>query len=162
VALKMILGGSHAGADELQRFRREAEALASLQHPHIVQIYEIGEANLGTGARCPYFSLEFCPEGSLSGRLRGKPLPPREAARLVAVLAEAIHTAHEHGIVHRDLKPGNVLLAHPAALTVIAAEEEAAPLAGLVPKVTDFGLAKRFETGEGQTASGAVLGTPGY
>ncbi|MCI0457082.1 MAG: bifunctional serine/threonine-protein kinase/formylglycine-generating enzyme family protein [Gemmataceae bacterium] len=140
VALKMILAGPHAGPEELARFRTEAEAVAQLQHPQIVQVYEIGEAE----GRA-YFSLEFVEGGSLAGQLHGAPLPARRAAQLVEVLARAIHFAHQHGIIHRDLKPANVLL---------TAEGQ--------PKITDFGLAKKLEGGTGQTRSGDVMGTPSY
>jgi hypothetical protein len=139
VALKMVLAGGHAGPDELARFRTEAEAVARLNHPGIVQIYEVGEHQ-----GLPYFSLEFCPGGSLAQKLGGTPLPARQAAELVEALARAVEAAHRAGVVHRDLKPANVLL---------TAEGKA--------KVTDFGLAKKL--GEaGQTASGAVMGTPSY
>ncbi|HEV3256653.1 MAG TPA: protein kinase [Gemmataceae bacterium] len=146
VALKMILAGSHAGAAELARFRTEGEAVARLQHPNIVQIHEVGEAD-----GLPFFSLEFCPGGSFASKLDGTPLPPGQAAQLVETLARAMHVAHQAGIVHRDLKPANVLLA-----------------ADGTPKVTDFGLAKKLEgaqgvsTPGGLTASGAVMGTPSY
>jgi WD40 repeat protein len=139
VALKMILVGGHAGPAELARFRAEAEAIARLQHPNIVQIHEVGEHEGG-----PFFSLEFCPGGSLERKLAGTPLPPEEGAALVETLARAMQAAHDKGIIHRDLKPGNVLLAEDGT-----------------PKVTDFGLAKRL--GEaGQTTTGAVMGTPPY
>jgi serine/threonine protein kinase len=139
VALKMILAGAHAGLEQLERFRTEAEAIARLQHPHIVQIHEVGEQ-----AGLPFLSLEFCPDGSLEKKLQGTPLVPKEAAALVEKLAHAMHAAHGKGVIHRDLKPANVLLAEDGA-----------------PKITDFGLAKKL--GEaGQTASGAVLGTPSY
>src|SRR5439155_2815046 len=105
VALKMVLAGAHAGALQLARFFPEAEAVARLQHPNIVQIYEVGEHDGLT-----FFSLEFVEGGSLDGRLRGTPLPPREAARLVETLARAVHAAHRQGVVHRDLKPANILL----------------------------------------------------
>src|SRR3954471_20584929 len=102
VALKMILLG--AGADQT-RFRLEAEAIAKLQHPNVVQVFEVGEHN-GT----PYFTLEFCGGGSLEKKLNGTPLEPADAAALLERLAGAIQHAHERGIVHRDLKPANVLL----------------------------------------------------
>jgi hypothetical protein len=140
VALKMVRGGAHAGEEELARFRAEAEVVARLQHPNIVQIHEIGEAD-----GHPFFSLEFCPGGNLADKLAGTPLPPREAARLVETLARAMQAAHEAGIIHRDLKPANVLL-----------------LADGTPKITDFGLAKKLDGAPGQTASGAIMGTPSY
>jgi WD40 repeat protein len=139
VALKMILAGGHAGAQDRARFKAEAEAIARLQHPNIVQVHEVGEHG-----GLPFFSLEFCPGGSLAQKLRGDPLPAREAARLVELLAGAVQAAHAAQVVHRDLKPANVLLA-----------------ADGTPKVTDFGLAKRLDEA-GQTASGAVMGTPSY
>src|SRR4051812_37253647 len=105
VALKMILAGEYAGAHELARFSSEAQAVARLQHPHIVQVFEVGEHE-----GHPYFSLEFCPEGSLDHKLRGNPLPAREAAHLMEVLARAMHAAHRADVVHRDLKPANILL----------------------------------------------------
>jgi WD40 repeat protein len=140
VALKVILGGSLAGPDELRRFRAEAEAVARLQHPHVVQIFEVGDHN-----GLPYFSLEYCGGGSLAAQLNGTPQPPREAAPLVETLARAMHAAHQQGIVHRDLKPANVLLTAEGT-----------------PKITDFGLAKKLDDAAGPTASGAIVGTPSY
>ena len=139
VALKMILAGGHARAADLARFRTEAEAIARLQHPNIVQVYEVGESG-GT----PFFSLEFCAGGSLDRKLNGTPLPGREAARLLETLANAMHAAHAKSVIHRDLKPANVLLAEDGT-----------------PKITDFGLAKKLDD-VGQTASGAIMGTPSY
>jgi WD40 repeat protein len=140
VAIKMILAGSHASSQDLIRFLGEAEAIAKLQHPNIVQVYEVGQCD-----GKPYFSLEFCAGGSLAHKLNGTPLPPREAAKLVETLAHAVEHAHEAGIVHRDLKPANVLLGS-------ADDTE--------PKITDFGLAK--QAGSDLTASGAIMGTPSY
>src|SRR5579883_1377104 len=108
VALKMILAGANADPAQLERFRAEAEAVARLQHPYIVQIYEIGEHD-----GCPYFSLEFVDGGTLAQKLIHAPQPPRLAAQLVRLLALAMHSAHQKGIIHRDLKPGNILLAVP-------------------------------------------------
>jgi serine/threonine-protein kinase len=140
VALKMVLGGIHASPDELERFRREAEAVAKLQHPNIVQIYEVGDCD-----GRPYLSLEFVGGGSLAQKLNGLPTAGTKAAELVATLARAIHVAHERGIVHRDLKPANVLLTDDGT-----------------PKITDFGLAKRLDRDSGRTRSGAIMGTPAY
>ncbi len=140
VALKMILAGEYAGERELARFRTEAEAVARLQHPNIVQIFEVGEHD-----GHPYFSLEFVDGGSLAQKLDGTPLPPQQAARLVETLARAMHAAHQAGVVHRDLKPANVLLTSDGT-----------------PKITDFGLAKRLDGDAGQTQSGAIMGTPSY
>jgi tetratricopeptide (TPR) repeat protein len=145
VAVKLMRTGD-AGEEERKRFTREAQAVARLQHPNIVQIYEVGEA----GGQ-PFFSLEFVEGESLARRLNGTPLAARQAAALVEVLARAIHYAHGKGIIHRDLKPSNVLL---------AGTRETA-LEQCTAKVTDFGLAKRLDSG-GDTVSGSVLGTPSY
>jgi serine/threonine protein kinase len=109
VALKMILAGGHAGAEERQRFLAEAESIAAIKHPGIVQIHDFG-----THEGLPFFALEFCDGGALAARLNGTPLPPREAARVVEQLARAMAAAHEQGIIHRDLKPANVLLTNPS------------------------------------------------
>ncbi len=105
VALKMVLAGAHASPEQRTRFRTEAEASARLQHPHIIQIYEVGEAD-----GQPYLAMEYVEGGSLAAWLNGKPQPPRAASSLVATLAVAVHHAHQRGIVHRDLKPANILL----------------------------------------------------
>jgi serine/threonine-protein kinase len=145
VALKMILAGGQAGEQDQARFRSEAQAAARLRHPNIVAVHEVDEFEVGEQVRLPFFSLELVEGGTLAQRLQGAPQPPREAAALVEVLARAIQHAHENGVVHRDLKPANVLLA-----------------ADGTPKVSDFGLAKRLDGAPGQTASGAVMGTPSY
>src|SRR5262249_40478652 len=105
VAVKMLLAGAYAGVEELARFRREAEAVAALRHPNIVQIHDAGEV----GGR-PYFTMEYVEGGTLAQQLAGKPQPPGRAAELVAILASAVQFAHEHGFIHRDLKPSNILL----------------------------------------------------
>jgi eukaryotic-like serine/threonine-protein kinase len=140
VALKMILIAGHAPAADLVRFRTEAEAMARLQHPNIVQIYEIGEHE-----GLPFFSLEFCPGGSLDQQLDSTPQPPLLAAQMVQTLARAMQVAHQANVIHRDLKPANILL-----------------LADGTPKITDFGLAKKLDEQSGATRSGAVMGTPSY
>jgi tetratricopeptide (TPR) repeat protein len=156
VALKIIRAGGSAGPDELARFHTEAEAIAQLQHPHIVQIYETGERD-----GLPYFSLEFVGGGNLKDYLAGVPLPPRDAAMLAETLARAVFAAHERGIIHRDLKPANILLAGDA-LVRPTPDGARLPAAALIPKITDFGLAKRLDTDSGQTQAGQVMGTPSY
>jgi len=148
VALKMILAGGHAGSDDLARFRREAEAVAALQHPNIVQIYEVGERD-----GLPYFSLELVEGGSLAERLTGTPWPPRPAARLMTALAQAMHYAHARGILHRDLKPANILLVSGGGVRGEPSKNPSADdppctthHAPLTPKITDFGLAKQAGT----------------
>src|SRR5262249_54119877 len=110
----------------------------------------------------PFFSMELCEGGSLARRLDGVPLPPEEAAALVESLAEAIQAAHGAGIVHRDLKPQNVLVAVGQAFQPDRNEEGRLESLTYSAKVTDFGLAKRVEVQAGQTATGAILGTPSY
>jgi WD40 repeat protein len=161
VALKMILAGGHSTAEARSRFETEAHAVARLQHPGIVQIHEFGEVD-----GLPFFSLEYMEGGSLQQALAGKPLPPRQAALLAEHLARAVQFAHERGIVHRDLKPANVLLTgEPGPVRAGSATSGGADgtgLANLVPKITDFGLAKLLDSDSRQTHSGAVLGTPCY
>ncbi len=140
VAIKMILAGEHAGAEQAARFLAEARAVARLQNPNIVQIHEIGEHN-----GLPYFSLEYVDGGNLATRLKGTPPSDMEAARLVELLARTVHYAHGRNIVHRDLKPANILLT----------------LDG-VPKIADFGLAKVLNEDSGATRTGVISGTPSY
>jgi hypothetical protein len=140
VALKMVLPGAGSSADLLERFRAEAQAVARLRHPNVVQIYDVAEHD----GRA-YLALEYVEGGSLEGRLKGQPQPPRQAAELLRVLAGAVQAAHEAGIVHRDLKPANVLVT-----------------ADGTPKVTDFGLAKELHADRQRTQTGQVVGTPGY
>ncbi|MBY0230979.1 MAG: protein kinase, partial [Gemmataceae bacterium] len=138
VALKMLLAGGWATPEDRRRFRTEAEALAHVKHPGIVQVHASGEHE-----GRPWLCLEFCPGGSLAPRLRA-PMQPREAALLVEKLARAVHHAHQAGIVHRDLKPGNVLFGEDGQ-----------------PRVGDFGLARRLEDTL-HTGTGSILGTPAY
>lgn len=138
-ALKMVRGHDRADPRHLIRFLAEAEAVAAVQHPHVVRVYDFGHSD-----GRPYLAMELLPGGSLADRLRSGPLDPRHAAALLAKLAGAVQAFHDLGIVHRDLKPANVLFD--------AAGE---------PKVTDFGLAKRG-TGSDLTATQAVMGTPAY
>ncbi|HEX4607824.1 MAG TPA: serine/threonine-protein kinase, partial [Urbifossiella sp.] len=140
VALKVVSAGGHAGPRELARFRIEAEAVARLQHPNIVQIHETGAAD-----GRPYCALEFIDGGTLESRVAGRPMPARDAARTAEVLARAMQLAHSRNVVHRDLKPSNVLLA-----------------ADGTPKITDFGLARQLDSDGGETQAGAVMGTPSY
>jgi WD40 repeat protein len=159
VALKMIRDASLADGESVARFRAEAAAAAQLQHPNIVQVYEIGDHR-----GLPYFSLEYVAGGSLAARLGGEPQPPRSAAQLVETLARAVGAAHQRGVVHRDLKPANVLLAADSTSPGATSPALHGPQStdyGL-PKVTDFGLAKRLDDDSGQTRSGTVMGTPSY
>jgi WD40 repeat protein/serine/threonine protein kinase len=164
VALKMILARAHATLEQKVRFQIEAEAIAALQHPNIVQLYEVGECD-----GLPFFSLEFVEGGSLDDLLKerratGKPLVPREAAALVETLARAMHYAHSHGVIHRDLKPANILLAPASGGGADVAGSAPPPKAGAnwVPKITDFGLAKRLDEAGAVSQSGAIMGTPDY
>jgi WD40 repeat protein len=157
VALKMIGGSGSAGVSELVRFRVEAEAVARLQHPNIVQAFETGE----TDGR-PFLVLEFVDGGSLAEQLRG-PVPARQSAALLETLARATSYAHQRGIIHRDLKPGNILM---AGANGPSADAAGGPAAGACPhgepKIADFGLAKLIVGGADGSRWGAVLGTPAY
>jgi serine/threonine-protein kinase len=140
VALKMLISGELASSEEVERFKAEARAIAALDHPNIVSIYDVGEY-----AGRPFFSMKLYESGSLADRIAHGPLPSQEAALTVRTVAEAIHHAHLHQIIHRDLKPGNILLDRAGK-----------------PCVTDFGLAMRLDGKDPRTLSGTVLGTPGY
>ncbi len=171
VALKMVLNGAHAGPKELARFRAEAGVIARLQHPNIVQIYDVGEAS-----GRPYFALEFVAGGSLAQHLRGTPQPLRPAAQLVETLARAVHAAHASGVVHRDLKPANILLVPTDQGTAVGPENTQSADArtakrgvlNAIPKITDFGVAKCVAGGgeapgpRSPTVTGELLGTPQY
>lgn len=140
VAVKMLLAGAYAGPHELERFRREAESIAGLRHPNIVQLYDAGDWE-----GRPYFTMEFMDGGSLGAALAGTPQHATKAAGCLAALARAVQVAHSSGIVHRDLKPGNILIA-----------------ADGTPKIADFGLARRLERDPALTLSAAGVGTPSY
>jgi tetratricopeptide (TPR) repeat protein/predicted Ser/Thr protein kinase len=140
VALKILLAGAHARPENRARLRTEAAAVARLQHPNIVQIYEVGDQE-----GRPYLAMEYVEGGSLARRMARAPVPARRAADLVATLARAVQHAHQRHIIHRDLKPANVLLTEDGQ-----------------PKITDFGLAKVLVGGDGPTQSGEILGTPSY
>jgi WD40 repeat protein/tRNA A-37 threonylcarbamoyl transferase component Bud32 len=158
VALKMVLAGPHAQARELTRFRQEAEAVARLHHPNIIQVFDIGEAE-----GIAYFALEYVEEGSLVQRLRGDPQALESSVRLIETLASAVHFAHRRGIVHRDLKPANILLAGSAAGDLGHKEFNLAySPATYQPKIADFGLAKRIDEKGSRAQSVEVVGTPSY
>src|SRR6266487_3515665 len=140
VALKVISLGQWSSKAHLKRFRREAEAAASLDHPSIVPIYEVGERD----GSC-YFSMKFVEGGQLDEVVRQTPMSIRQAVELIAKVARTVHYAHEHGILHRDIKPGNILL---------DAKGE--------PHLTDFGLARLVESESSVTQTLDVLGTPSY
>ncbi len=140
VALKMIPAGAGASPQTRARFHTEALAAGRLQHPHIVQIHDIGEH----GGQ-PYFSLELVEGGTLYQKLAGQPQPVGDTVRLIETLARAVYHAHQHGIIHRDLKPTNILLS-----------------ADGTPKISDFGLAKSLEEDSSQTRTGTIVGTPNY
>jgi eukaryotic-like serine/threonine-protein kinase len=171
VALKMLLNWTHPGEKELARFRAEADAIARLQHPNIVQIYDVGDV-----AGRPYFVLEHVAGGNLATHLRGTPQSVRRAAQFLEVLARAVQVAHANGVVHRDLKPSNILLVpdreHAAsAIDTTRSRDgldaDGSPLTS-VPKIADFGLAKiaygdrDAQRQSGLTATGDFLGTPSY
>jgi serine/threonine protein kinase len=175
VALKMLLAGEHASPRLLDRFRSEAEAVAQLHHPNIVQLYEFGKAG-----ELPFFALEYIEGGSLAAKLREGLQPYRDSAQLVTTLARAVHYAHQRGIIHRDLKPANILLQELTTETPRHREDKKderremtstsfsssrclrVSVVSCIPKITDFGLAKRLERSDGPTQTGDVLGTPSY
>jgi serine/threonine protein kinase/mono/diheme cytochrome c family protein len=170
VAVKMLRNDFHPRPQQMARFWGEAEAVAKLQHPHIIQVYDFGEAD-----GRPYFSMELVEGGNLAQKLAGNPMPPAQAAEIVAMLADAVHYAHQRGVVHRDLKPANILIQKEAAAdTETRSERKTVSGAAFfstssVVKITDFGLAKRLYSDSNgsdvpghQTQSGVILGTPSY
>jgi tRNA A-37 threonylcarbamoyl transferase component Bud32 len=140
VALKTIRTEGKLRPDRFARFQIEAEAVAQLRHPNILQIFEIGKVE-----DLPFVSLELLAGGSLKDRLEGTPQPSHAAAEQITTLARAVEAAHQAGIIHRDLKPANILFTAEGTL-----------------KVTDFGLAKRLGTESDQTESGQIMGSPSY
>jgi WD40 repeat protein/tRNA A-37 threonylcarbamoyl transferase component Bud32 len=162
-ALKMVLAGEFASPTQEVRFRLEAELAARVHHPNIVQVFEIGSYQ-----DRPYLAMEWVDGGSLADRLSGQPWPAAEAASLLETLACAIHVAHTEGIVHRDLKPANILLQDGKGRR--NADQETPSRSGLttdsasclLPKITDFGLARTVEGAKTLTQSGFLVGTPGY
>jgi predicted Ser/Thr protein kinase len=140
VALKMVLAGAHAGPRALARLHKEAQAVASLNHPDIVQIHDVGQAD-----GLPYLSLEFIDGGSLAQQMDGRPQDITQVVWTIHTLARAIHAAHLQGIVHRDLKPANILVTADGR-----------------PKITDFGLARRLGDDSDLTRTGTIVGTPDY
>jgi WD40 repeat protein/serine/threonine protein kinase len=140
VAVKLLLLGRYSSADSIERFRREAEAVAALRHPNIVAIHEIGEHD---GQQ--FFSMDYVNGQSLAARLQHGPFEPRRSAEIVRDIAQAIHYAHQQGVLHRDLKPSNVLLDESGQV-----------------HITDFGLAKRLDGNSDLTTTGQLVGTPKY
>jgi eukaryotic-like serine/threonine-protein kinase len=176
VALKKAILSTDASESEAKRFRLEAEAVARLQHPHIVQIFEVGQSQ-----GIPYFTMEYLEGGSLSAHLANSPMHVIDAARLVHTLALAMSYAHSMGIVHRDLKPANILLKQTSSSLSSTTKEPKRTKshlrlsnssrvswrsgnlsAGLYPKIADFGLAKQLHSNQQQTQTGTILGTPSY
>jgi serine/threonine protein kinase len=154
VALKMILTPVGGDSDDWARFRREAETIARLHHPNIIQIYEIGTADNRL-----YFSLEYADAGSLAEKLTGDPQAVRPAAELIRTLANAVDLAHQLGIIHRDLKPGNILMVSDDRSE---GRLHLSPLTAHQPKIADFGLAKELGSTDAKTQTGVIMGTPSY
>jgi serine/threonine-protein kinase len=166
VALKMVREAHLATDADRARFRTEAESAAKLKHPNIVTVYEVGTA----GGQA-YLCMEYVGGRTLAEKVRADgPLPPRDAAHLVAVIARAVEHAHGLGIIHRDLKPSNILLAGKSEIANSKFEKDGSSLlsdfdsraSSFQPKVGDFGLAKRIDNAESLTRTGAVVGTPSY
>ncbi len=155
VALKILIAGQNASEDQVQRFLREARAAAGLQHPNIVQVFEVGEE-----AGSHWFAMELIDGSSLDRIMKQQgAFPPRTALRVARDIARALHFAHQKGIVHRDVKPGNILVASTGKETNATVSGDARPMRVLLG---DFGLARDATAGGGLTLSGNLLGTPAY
>ncbi|MFO0815765.1 MAG: WD40 repeat domain-containing serine/threonine protein kinase [Gemmatales bacterium] len=171
VAIKMVLLGKFSGKQEHQRFRKESEVVAKLQHPNIVQIHEVGQHQ-----DLPYLVLEWIDGGTLGHYMKKQKLQPREAATLIQQIASGLQCAHSLGIIHRDLKPGNILLSSNASNstsidlvaddatieTTAPPSHKSLPISQYTAKLTDFGLAKLMEEDDQLTQTGQVMGTPSY
>lgn len=157
IAVKIPRQGLNITTALKKRFLREGEAAATLDHPNIVPVYEAGEVE-GT----LYIASAYCPGPTLSSWIKNQhtPISEKDAAELIAQLADAVHHAHTHGVVHRDLKPGNVLLAPIEALS--NASTEGNQRLPFTPKVIDFGLAKVMDSYLTESRSSVVVGTPIY
>jgi eukaryotic-like serine/threonine-protein kinase len=173
VAIKMILASAHAAPGEVARFVAEAEAVAAVKHPNVVQVFDLGATDgPGPDAGRPYFVMEYVDGGSLAALLKDSgSLAPRAAAELIEAVARGVHAANDAGIVHRDLKPANILLAVGSGQQAVDSKDKSKanhsspsnahrPLPTATPKVSDFGLAKRLSSD--LTRSQAVMGTPAY
>ena len=139
VAIKVLLGQAFASPEDESRFRAEALTVAQIQHPNVIQIFDIGD-----DADAPFLAVEYLEGGTLETRMTGTPMPIGDVLRMVYQIARGVGAAHAKGVIHRDLKPANILLTAEG-----------------IPKVADFGLAKQLGA-ESQTMTGAVLGTPAY
>ena len=161
VALKVIIAGEHSSLTQRERFRREAETIASLNHHGIVQIYEVGDFD-----GQPFLALELISGPNLSEVTNSEPQPVWWSAAITLQLSQAIHYAHQQSVIHRDLKPGNVLVAlegsSDASVTPRSGEFRQPELEIPVTKITDFGLAKQLDSEEQMTKTGHAMGTPAY
>ncbi|HEX3314174.1 MAG TPA: protein kinase [Gemmataceae bacterium] len=172
VAIKMILAGGLSKPEDLARFMREGKTMAQFSHPNFVQVFEMGTVDLPTGPQ-PYMILEYADGGNLREWMGSRPLSAQEAAAIVSVLARSLDVAHSQGIVHRDLKPANILLQNEVRTAgpksnpklggpAVTLTRERGPAQRFVPKISDFGLAKQLESGDGLTVTGNIMGTPAY
>ena len=152
VAVKVLLGGRYATAKSQERFKAEVDAIGRMQHPNLIQVFDVGEHDGRV-----YYSMEYLAGGSLEDRIANIPWPARKAAEILKILADAIEAVHQQGVIHRDLKPANILL------TTSDATNARWGVDGFgIPKISDFGLAKRTDVPTGPTLTEHVLGTPTY